>query len=382
MRIAGVDSGDSPETPFWNQRLGGDVYNSVGMTGVQRSAIDDLVALTIGTAMMKRAGGAGKEERPGTAALPEEPEPPIKLARMARELYTNGSLVIQDLALPESEGVAPSLMPDVFVESGRLIKQYNRASSGLLRLNLVGDDVERVFTDPQRELRLGKDGAWTSWKIEGLNRGDGSAPSETQQKDEQTGALISIPASQLHAHEGGRGILYYAQHSCNCYEENARVQRRVMRGTNLIPWLLNSTVTQDQMDAAFGGNPKHVIAIPGNGNKIDIVSEAVLNMLLHEAGARKAELMDALNVVEKDQPDRPVARDRELRMRVMLQFVKATQRDLKALYRVLGYELSFSEIVITGAAERLQEADLLDRAYTVAGMTPEEYAARYKALVG
>jgi len=357
---------------FFETRLGRDVYNRQSMTLKNRSPIDDLVSLIVSTASF------------GDGVVPA-----ISATEMAKALLIDGSLVIHDSHSTPSQ--SPVFMPDVYCPSPGLIIQYSRGKGGALTLTARNNDMEQVHTKPMRELRL-KNGIWESWLVTIEETGSSEDVRESNEnalgkmfpdglpEDKVPDAQYTIPEDHLLVHPNGRGILYYTQYAYYRVEEIALTVRRMMKGINLLPIIGGLFKPSEVSEAIMAA--VNAIFLPGPFQIDRVISEAVVRQLVLESQERSRDLLDALNVVEKDTPDRPVARDRELRMRVMLQFVHAVRDQMKTLYDKLGTPITFSRIVVTGAQERLQELDLYDRLLGGHVITPEEYKYRAAALIG
>ena len=328
-------------------RIGRDVYNRVSMTIQARSPIDDLTSLIIS----------------GATSVAEKP-PPLKLETVTNALLVDGSLAIQN---PKGN---PELMADVFCPDDKTVIRYTRAENGSLLFNLWNEDVERVWTPIMTRFFL-EDDKWFAKVVET----SGTNSTETDLMDPANPEIKwTVPKDQLMAHPNGRGILYYAQHAYNRIEEIARDMRRTMRGLNLLPIISGNVGNATQARNAIL-EAEHAIIFPGEVSVDRVISESVVRQLVSESEQRQADYRDALNVIEKDTANRPVARDRELRMRVMLEFVANTRAQLIMIYAALGVKLEFSRIIVMSAAERLQELDLLDR---IAGEVSTEELKRRK----
>ena len=334
---------------FFPQRLGRDVYEDISLTLKNRSLIDDLVSLVIS----------------GAETDPEEP--PVNLEELANHLLVDGNLVIDTL-----DPAAPEFLSDAHAAKKGTWVQYARdGRTGSMFLRTRNNNVEWVYTEPMREYRLmdGPQGnGWYAWQLHFDARGKQREPTPTTMEEAYPEVeLYAGDQEQLYVeearyivHPSHRGILYYAQHVYNRIEEIAMTMRRVGKGVNLLPIISGYTGPTSEAQAAMD-TAVHAILFRGPISVDRVISDAVVRQLAMESQELSRDLTDALNVVEKDTPDRPVARDRELRMRVMLQFVKAVRRQMKAVLSRFGCKVNFAEIVVTSAQERGQEMDLLDR---------------------
>lgn len=329
-------------------RIGRDVYNRVSMTIQNRSPIDDLISLIV-------SGATFEGEQPL----------PLKLKTVTKELLADGSLAIQN---PTN---SPELMVDVFCPDDKTVIQYIRAEDGSLIFNLRNEDMEKVWVNTMTRFFLEGD-EWFAKVIET----SGQKSTETDLMDPvKPKKKWTVPKDQLLAHPNGRGILYYAQHAYNRIEEIARDMRRTMRGLNLLPIISGHIGNVDQARSAIV-DAEHAILFPGEVSVDRVISESVVRQLVSESEQRQADYRDSLNVIEKDTANRPVAKDRELRMRVMLEFVGDMRKELIVIYAALGRKLEFSRIIVMSAAERLQELDLLER---LIGELPSAELSRRKS---
>lgn len=326
-----TDASTKMEPLPYPTRIGRDVYNRVSMTLQNRSPVDDLASLIIS----------------GTTSNTETL--PLALDDVAKAILVDGSVAILNPAK------APEMMEDVFCPDESTVIQYNRADDETLTLNLKNEDMEKAWAESMTRYTL-KDGQWTAETITTNGRRETIEP--LTQNGEDT--PWTVPADQLMAYPGGRGILYYAQHAYNRIEEIARDMRRTMRGINLLP-IISGNVGNATQAANAILQAEHAIIFPGEVSVDRVISESVVRQLVAESDQRQSDYRDALNVIEKDTANRPVARDRELRMRVMLEFVGSVRDALKIIYTGLGVKLEFSRIIVMSADERNKELDLLER---------------------
>ena len=332
-------------------RLGVDVYNKLSLTGLTRSAINDLVAIATSDLI-----------NDGEEPLPIDPE------ALCRRILYQGSIVIQ---IPEG---IPEFVDDVYAPSPRLFLQFLRDDTGAMTLIVPQDDMSRAYTKLVREYRL-EGGVWQERLVQdyGLgNRAKEIEPAAGEQLDKINEAgLVVVP--------NDRGLLYWAQHIINAIEEIAATMRSVMTGVNLLPIVSGNVGTADEVAAAVR-QAINMIVFPGDVSVDRVISNAVINQLIDESHERRSDFYDALGVVEKDTPNRPVAADREQRSKAMLALVRGLRGKVIEIMSRLGREISFEPYVAKSAEERVRELDILER---IKGeLTTDEFSSRTRALVG
>lgn len=314
---------DAHEFPLM---LGRDIFNHVSDTGLARSPVDDLVSYTLGGL---RVDGA---------------EPPIAVEELCYALVVDGSAVI---AGPQSG--AAYLWPDTYCPNETTIHRYIRDKDGCLELVAPNGDMEHIYSTP----------VFTRWEL-----GEGGW-AETIETRNQSGEVevkrgASLPADALQAIPNGRGNLYWAQRVWFRMEEIQHDWRNLMTGGNLKTWLFaNNPGDDDSLHTAIV-SAKSVVAIPDGGGRLDRpVSTAPSDSLRAEYEQKREDWFAALNTIEQDSPNRPVAEDRVLRMKATTQFVRRIRTLLETIYAEWGVKLAFDRLIVQTADERLKEAELI-----------------------
>lgn len=349
-----VDEGKSAgrRWQMYQTRLGADVYNALTLTSLARSAVNDLVSITVSDALVE-----------GEESLP------VSLDSLGRRLVFQGSIVIDSRASPAQ------FIDDVFVPSPDRFLQYLRSSNGAMSLIVPGDNMNNVYTKLTREFKL-EAGVWRERLIENL--GDAKTRREVEPAGDD--GLAEIPEGEgLVVFANGRGLLYWAQHTYNALEEIAATMRSVMTGINLLPIISGNVGNAEEARQAIE-SAINAIVFPGDVSVDRVISNAVINQLIDEAHERRGDFYDALGVVEKDTPDRPVAADREQRSKAMLALVRSLRSKITEIMRRLGRVVTFEPYVAKSGVERLGELDILERVKQE--LTAEEYSQRARALIG
>ena len=295
---------------------GRDIFNHRSLTGQNRSPIEDLKAYAL-------AGLRGGD------ALPVDPD------EIGEALLVDGPVVTFD-------GV---LLPDVFAESEAEFIQYIR-TDGVLDFRVEGYDLTRVLSFRRREWKQ-TEGRWFWQDVRFDDNG----------KEKERSEAVFVDA-EIYVYPNDRGILYPAQETFWNLEENKRTQRTLMRGSSTLP-IIDSDTPSETWSAAFREGKNAIIA---PYDKINYpVASSTMSGLQMEANSQLSYWLDALNVVEKDSPERPSGRDREMRTRVMINFVRKLRgRIAEVAQGAFGVTLEFNERVIaTSAQERMQEYELI-----------------------
>lgn len=321
-------------------QIGRDIFNAVSLTGLNRSPVDDLVSYALGGLRVN-----------GNPILPVE--------TMAYAFVVDGSAVIVG-----AETGAPYLMENAYCPDENTIIQYHRDKHGCLTLKAECDDMERVHSEPLTSVwRLGENG-WSETVYE-------YTAVEVKVTDGAT-----LPAEALTAIPNGRGILYWAQHVYHRMEELRGQWREVLMGAGKTI-VSGSGVGDEDTVRAAANSAKRLLAFPGQVQVDRVTSTAEADMLNSEYQSLKEDWLAALNAMEQDTPNRPVASDRELRMAAMLQFVRRVRNKLDEFYAPYGVALTFDRLVVTSPDDRLKEMDIIDRA----GLPAAEAAELRKNLV-
>lgn len=341
----GAQSTDREDYPVM---LGRDIYTSRSMTGQNRAPIQDLISYTI-------SGIENMDFRPDAETVCES-------------LLVDGSFV---LLYPESAGVdaEPEFMADTYVpEPGKIIR-YLRNKSGVLELHAPLGNLDKVYSPKWVEMTL-EGGSWVQrlWHM----RADG--PEELEPDD---GELAAIPAEQIYAHPGGRGILYWAQDVYHRLQENKLIQTDVLSGVNLLPIAIGEFGDPESIRQAVN-TARRILVLTGDGTIDRSVANSVAGFLGNESDQLRADWYDSLNVVEQTQSERPVASDRSIRMRTMQRFVMRKRKELERVFSDWGILLNFDKLVIDTADERLKELELLNLIRPVIG--EDEFITRVKML--
>ena len=358
------------------QRLGEDVYNAQSPTGRNRSVVDDVAVLT--------AGGGVWGANGAPAGLPG-------LEASALRLVRDGSLVLVDGGSDNWYWMEHSTVP-----LPGLIFEYQASDSGLVKLKLLGSgtnwDAAHPYTEQMRVFIL-QGASWTAWLVDGkalallrqrelralaVNPGDfverlGLKPDDKVQP---------IPAARCYAHSGGLGLLYWAQHPLNRIEQVAQDTAESLNKINRLPVISGDTGPADEARGAIN-SAENAIVFPGPVTIDRMISDAVIRALQVDGDARTSDLYDALNALDKEGANRPVASDRVLRMQVMLQYVDNLHAALIQIYADWGAKLSFRRLVVEAPDALIQRKTLLDSCrLELEAAAPGEYQRQVLALFG
>lgn len=353
------------------QRLGREIYNSRSRTGRNRSVVDDIAVLT--------AGGAA-----WTAGKPPENLPPLRDTALA--LVRDGSFVLVNGGTPEWYW-----LENVTVPLKGLIYEFVPNDSGSVALQLPGDDVSRPYTKEMRIFtQAGGAGAWSAWLAEGkplaqLTQREQRALSLSPQDFTDKlhlrpdSGVEGLDAGNVYAHPGGLGLLYHAQWIVDRLEDIAGDIATSLNKINRLPVISGETGPRNEAKTAIN-NAENAIVFPGPVTIDRMVSDAVIRALQADADTRMDDYYDSLNVIPKEGANRPVARDRELRMQVMLQYVDNLHTDLARIYSDWSAPLNFHRLVVESPDDLLKRKQLLDSCLQQLGQ--DEYNRRVQALFG
>jgi hypothetical protein len=321
-------------------QIGRDIFNAVSLTGLNRSPVDDLVSYTLGG--LRVAG-----------------DPVLPVETMAYAFVVDGSAVIVG-----AETGAPYLMENAYCPDENTIIQYHRDKHGCLKLVAECEDMERVHAEPLTSVWRLTAAGWVETVFEYTQSEIKVSTGVTKKKNE----LTAIP--------NGRGILYWAQHVWHRLEELRGQWREVLMGAGKTILSGDGVGDEDSVRQA-ANSAKRLMAFPGQVQVDRVTSTAEADMLNSEYASLKEDWLAALNAMEQDTPNRPVASDRELRMAAMLQFVRRVRGKLTEFYEPYGVTLTFDRLVVTSPDDRIKEMDIIDRA----GLPAAEAAELRRNLV-
>ncbi|HUW35306.1 MAG TPA: hypothetical protein VM223_27155 [Planctomycetota bacterium] len=337
---------------FYPTVLGRDVYNKRSITAQARSTVSDLVSFII-------------------AGAQYEDTLPFELREVAERLIVDGPVVIED------PGVANRFVDDCYAPDAQTLYKYLRSDTGALELHLPGDSMDQVYTKLVQVFTL-SDGKWSEKIIKNM----GSPSQRTELKPSEVDPRpVALDMDSLFVYPNGRGELYWAQHVFHAIDEIAETMRNVGSGINLLPIISGNVGSPEQAKSAIR-DAVNAIIFPGDVTVDRVVSEAIINQLIRESEMMLTFAKDAMNAVEKDTPNRPVAADRELRSRAMTEFVRLTRGKIARIYAKFGVDVGFDPFVVKSAEERSKELDILERVLARAAITNEEAKQQMRALVG
>lgn len=332
-------------------RLGRDVYDHVSLTAQARSVVDDLASYVLGGARYR-------------GVLP------LDLRATGIALIVDGSLVI------ENPGLGHRFVPDCYVPDPDTVIQYLRDKHGVLHLQTPDGNMERAYTKRVRVWRRSgtawQEELWEDW-------GDPEARARVA-PDQGEPPLVQIDTAKLFVWPGGRGLLYWAQHPFNALEEIAATMRGCMSGVNLLPVFTGAVGSAEELRVAIA-TAVNAIIIP-DGEVDRMISGAIINELVREAGERRSDFAWAMNTIVQDAPDRPVAADRQRRSAAMLEYVRSLRDTLVKIMDALGAKLEFRPFVVDTPADLLQKQDLIDRAQAAGHLDPGEHRELTRELLG
>jgi hypothetical protein len=332
--IKGQDGGEFPIM------LGRDIFNHVSDTGLARSPVDDLVSYTLG-------------------GLRVEGVPPIAVEEMCYALVVDGSAVI----VGPNTGAA-YLWSDTYCPNENTIHRYVRNGEGCLELVAPNGDMDAIYSVP----------VFTYW-TKGENGWQETIETRNQSGQVEVKQGGNVPAEALQAIPNGRGNLYWAQRVWMRMEELKRDWRASMTGAALKMFLFANNTDQDSLSEAVYSSTT-LVNIPDSGGRLDRpVSTAPSDSMRTEYEQLREDWFAALNTIEQDGANRPVAEDRILRMKATTQFVRRVRSLLEFIYAPFGVTLSFDRLIVQTADERLKEAELIQL------VQPTDMRARLEALI-
>lgn len=319
---------------------GRDLYNHRSLTGQNRSPIADLISYTL-------AGMRGPD------VLPFDPDE------------------VCELRLVDGSGATFNgrWLPDVFADDESFFIQYLRDDDYILDFRVDGADMTQV-----------KANRWREWsKAEAWSVHDVYFDEMGRVKKTEPVSIAGLDTADIRVYPNDRGILYYPQEVFWLLEESKATQRRLMRGSNVLP-IIDSDAAAETWGTAFNTARNAVVA---PYDKINFpVSSSTMQALTSESDGALSNWLDSLNVVEKDAPQRPSGRDREIRTRAMVNFIRTLRDDIKAIYQDFGIAVEFTEqVIIASAAERIQELDLIERLEASRTLAPNEANELKRKLV-
>jgi hypothetical protein len=355
------------------QHLGRSIYDQRSRTGRNRSVVDDIAVLTAGGAVW--AAGAAPENLPS-------------LEETALALVRDGSFVLVNPGTPSWYFLENTTVP-----LPGLIYEYQPDDNGMVCLSLLGSsdmaDASRPYTKQMRVFtRQGEQ--WSAWLADGkrlalltqreqrtlVDTPDALAQKLGLRPDEAVGALS---ATECYAHPGGLGLLYHAQWILDRIEQIADDVEDTLSKVNRLPLIGGDIGPVDEARGAIN-SAMHAIVFPGEFKVDRMISPAVIQALQLDDESRREDFYDALNMLPKDSANRPVAKDREMRSQVMLQYVDNLHRALSKVYNDWGVRLSFRRLVVESPDDLLKRKTLLDSCQNV--LPPAEYTNQVLALFG
>lgn len=321
--------------------LGRDIANHREMAAGIRSALDDLKSFSL----------MGVDLAKDYVQNPDD---------VAFRLMVDGSAVLLNPGNPKMmkwlENVYAPSQSEFFV-------YHPDPRDGLLKLEAPHDDLDKIYSTPfTSQWKLTEDG-WseTVWDYSG---------SEVKKKD----GGQTAEAAAIKVFDNGRGIVYWAQALAMRIAELEETERFVNTGPNILPIITGNVGPIGQAKQAIK-KAIRAIFFPGRVEVNRPISNDTVSQILSVLANKREQLLSALNAVEQDTPERPVASDRELRMRAMVLYCNRVRAQLAKIYAVFGEELTFSPIIIQTPQDRLIELQIGD------AVQPDNWAARRKNLV-
>lgn len=322
--------------------LGRDIYEHRNMTGQNRSPIDDLLSLTL--------SGVDLE-----ADYPDAADP----TKNGERCIVDGSGVLLNPATPEDA----EWLPDVYAPSKKQFIQYHRDEYGCLKLTAPNDNMEKIYSAPLMSVW---DKGAEVWQETVIDYGGGKP---TRKKGR------TYPLANVAVFPNGRGILYWAQDVWKRMEELAETERDVNSGINLLP-IISGNVGSEQQAMNAIRKAKHAIIFPGRVDVNRPISDTKVDQILSVYIMKREDWLSSLNTLEQDTPDRPVASDREIRMQAMKMYVRRVRKIHSKIMLLLGYTMTYDEIVIQSPTDRQAELEL------VRAINPPDRQARELRLLG
>lgn len=308
--------------------FGLDLFNHRSLTGLSRSPLEDLASFVTG----------------GIADVDVVPEPVEATLR----LLNSGSVVVFN---PKT---SPRFLDYAYAPNAETFIDYLPGDDGCIELELVKENMDKVWSTAGN-IRYRLEGQ--SWKPEYI---DAKGKVLKDPPREVRLAMKPIPAGDVLVIPNGRGVLYWAQDIYWRLEEIAATERRIMTGSNLLPIISGNIGGSSEVQTAFM-TAKNAIILPGVISIDRVVSNAVMQMLMDWFNDRRTDWYAAMNVVEQDTPNRPVASDRQLRMLAMHLFTKRTRRVLEKLYTGLGVGIQLAPVSMLSIEERMKMLELLNQ---------------------
>lgn len=307
--------------------FGLDLFNHRSLTGLSRSPLEDLASFVTG----------------GIADVDVVPEPVESTLRV----LNSGSVVVINPT------TAPRFLDYAYAPNAETFIDYLPGEDGCMEIQLVKDNMDKVWSTAGNIRYKLEDESWVPEYVDAQGKVK-EAPKDLKP------LLKSIPAADVLVIPNGRGVLYWAQDIYWRLEEIAATERRIMTGSNLLPIISGNIGGSSEVQTAFM-TAKNAIILPGVISIDRVVSNAVMQMLMDWFNDRRTDWYAAMNVVEQDTPNRPVASDRQLRMLAMHLYTKRTRRVLEKLYTGLGVNIQLAPVSMLTIEERLKMLELLNQ---------------------
>lgn len=310
-------------------RHGSDIFCYDSMTGLARSPLDDLASYILGVT----AGGP----------FSIDPE------RLCYELLSAGSVVVVD---PQDEELR-RFHKYIYAPSEREWIAYLPDSEGCVTLKCQHHNLDMAYSEGGN-IRYKLNGE--KWRAEYLDE-DGKVKEwpeglKDYSRDFDTSRIVVIP--------NGRGLLYWCQKLFWRLEEIAETEKVQMSGPNLAPFLTGDIGAPELLMAAFAKPNPRFIAAPGNVQIDRVVSTAIVDMLLKWYDARRSDWLNALNAIDNEAVDRPVAGDRTLRMMSSLRFANRVRDRMRDFYTdTYSEEIKFDRIITLSGDELTKQITAL-----------------------
>jgi hypothetical protein len=324
--------------------LGRDIANHKEMAAVIHSALDDLTSFTLLGVDMQAARH-------------------FSITDTAFRLMVDGSAVM--LNPPGfTDKMPPAWLEDVYVASPTLFYRYHRQPDGAMTLVAPQLDLDKIYSIPSMSEWVLTEGGWKE-TVYTYQRG----------ADRTAASGQTVPAAGLAVFPNGRGPVYWAQRLAMRIAELEETERFVNHGPNVLPIITGNVGPVDKARSAIK-NAVRAIFFPGRVEVNRPISNDTVGQILKVLGDKREQLLAALNAMEQDTPDRPVASDRELRMRSMVLYCERVRSELKKVYALFGETLEFSPIIVQTAQDRMIELQIGD------AVQPKDWPTRRQKLVG
>ena len=198
-----------------------------------------------------------------------------------------------------------------------------------------------------------------------------------------TGEIVKdtnrYPLDAFHPYPAGKGLLYWNQYTYRRIEEIEQSIRQQTGKAGLSIILTGYMGDIDQARKAFATGSE-IVHVPGNPTITRVGSTGTTDQLMSNGDQMMRLFLKNTHQIEISETANISGVARRLAMTPMLHYIKLKQKQIKAIYEVLGYDLSLHGINIMTPAERAAELDFLNRGLAEGHLEQPEYKNMASAL--